>query len=770
MEVKEFDDNLHSVFINECNQIKEQNSSDNSNDESVTELGTKLQEVLFNFQNYKNVSNLTSKQMNNIRASFSTIDRFGAMIGFIDTALMFNNGKTGVLFQQCGISVKNLGSSVDNSISFRDLCRGKIEQNSDYLLPGYKFNIQNSSVGIPLIKAAGKMDEMLKKIRDFLLKNNSQARSVFYKSYSHVVGSIIDADNTDDAIELTKFLFELCQSFPVENYYKIPGQLMVLLELSKHNFDQAIAYAEKNSLDEWKEFAVKKRSEYKEILFEEYLSNALSSFEKEEYETAETNVLKALEEKSTQEAWQLYLDIIINSANDANAYNQEKLRELVEDADKEPEQEEVLRVNSDKILNLNRMIEEYNKNLCTLIPEKVRENDISFFEKNKQYLIEHVDENNMNALMYAAFYHKNDLLKLLISQGYNTSLNAFETFSICELYSLLGNGIDEYNKYVGKYDPEWMKLKKLLDDETKKAKSDMTKANVHGAVSGYADLIVASSDFIANFYGDGLTGVSIAHDISSGAAANATEKMKDAKSSYDAMVKLAKEYSDNYFADFYKSNWLKIVDIIGSPDEVLSKIYPDISDEANVDDYKEAIGELYEVFESEVLIPLVKEKLREKNLEKDEFETTEQFNTRFNNEKEKTIRECLKPAYDRFKQMMEFVWKSTPKIRNLVGTLFEQCGNVKVGAYDADNQRFPLEWNGFIRPTKFYLDVPIDQARAFKSSFGENGIPVKVADYSNEGLSAICGAEVDDEIYVFELRQSNEYPEFKDKVIKKSSD
>lgn len=756
MTMKDYENSVNEMFNSEYETLKKVHSEDEMENDQLSDSGAALESLFLTFQNYKSVNQLSPKQITNIRAMFSSFNEYGNTVGFIDSAMLFNNGKTGVLFQQAGISSRSLGESTDSKITYRELCGGLIADNNDYLVADYKFNYKKQPYDINIIHAASKMEFMMINIRNKLLQTDPQARSVFHKRYAGLLDYIkeVSKTNVGDAIIFAEFLCKYCMTFPNKDYYKTPKKLIVILNIMRHDFDAAKEYAKKNNVAHLISVIEEKRKNYHEVLCKEYYESAVKSRSSGNYKSAMESVLKSLEEKSTEEGWQLYVDLIVESASEKNDFNRDILSELLDDADVEPEQEKVLKANKDRLDELKTKIEEFNKKLCLKIQDKVIENDIEFFKENKDYLIDHVDENNMNALMYAALYHKTELFKLLVKQGYNTKLEGFCRFSCYELYSILCKDWEEYFSAVGKIDPRSVKMLSVAESERESAKKKLNSEKASGAVAGAADLIFGASDFMREFYGGKENLGTLASEVSSDIAAQSTEKIKQAQEEIEELERAIEEASDKLFRQRYNETWESIVYLLKSDD--IPK-FEDVPEEAEINEYLEAAGKFRDVFAVH-LEEIVKEHAFDQIKPKDEFETTEQYEKRFHDSLTELTMKYVRPAYDNFRKAMSLTGKLIPSLKKTIGSLFEIQGAVTLEKYDADKGCFNASWKGFIRNESLTIDVPIAEAREFKEKFVDTGIPVKVTGFEKKGFSAICEAELNGKHYKYNLLQSNTVP------------
>ncbi len=750
MTIEELHEAQRKQLQTECENLLRLHAEDAIESDGMENAGGMLQETFRHLERYQDVHQLTKKQMNNIMTLFRDDRPDNGIYGFIDTALMFQNGKTGVLFRQADIACRGMGDSENTSLTYRQLCSSLISSKKEFPLASYKMRVEPLDQELLLIKAGDQAKEIIHQLRTSLFYYEPQARSAFYKAYAALIHRVLQlADNQpEQAGKQVEWLNQLCEDYPYEQYYPVPYQLTVLLKMLQDDYEAALKTAEAHELADWTETVKKDQQTYHEILAGEICTAARKAFENKETEKALELTEKSLQQKSTENGWQLFVDILIASANKENYYQRDSFSDFMEDAEKEPEQLAVIERNKDRLEQLKKNIEAYQKELRESIPEKVLAEDKSFFLSNKDVLLDYVNEQNMNALSVAALYHKTEILELLKKQGYNAALKAFDLYTPNKLYALFCKDWKDYFKVMGKQDPEAAAIDKKCREAVDKAERNVRSEKRWSAVSGIAMVATAKDEAVRQLVDADEDLNSTVFQASSGIY---EQSQNDLAKAEKALAEVQKE-SDELHQKHFRSVQDEFRSVIGSLLRLKFYQLPELPEDTTEQEYRKAVAIVPPLFEK--YLTKETEKGEKAISPKGEFETTDAYQKRYAKEKDMVRQKSIRPAYLASKEICDRLDRAMPPLRKMIKRLFEYQEPVMLESYDADHQVFAAKWKGFYQEVSLSIEVAPADAPDFKKQYGTSGIPVKVDEFSGKTLfTAVCHASVNDHNYSFELKQ-----------------
>jgi len=749
MTMEEYRLSLAQTMQQECEKARSVNA-----EHAKSEVNTVTEEHADDFlgsvvSNYISADQVSVIQRTNIRSNFINGERMGQLIGFVDTGLllMAKKGKNGIAFYTQGISERSLDEKIDSSISYTALCQGIIRDNKKYIIAENKFSYHSEKFVI--IEPAKKIKEIFRHVRSGLLSHNEQAKAVFYHCYCNLIDSVQEQyqnENFAEGISIAEALFEFAESNRANRYYA-PKELLILLYLAQDDFDSAMKTAEafnQPDADNWKQFVSDNQKQYYQILSQQCYDKAFLHYQNHEIPEGLKAIQESLDYCSTVEGWQLYADMIFENANEENEFLLDEFQ-IFNSPEPNPEQKQIQEKEAKRIQLLEENYHAYIEKLKQQLPEKIKENDIEFFQKHYNIFQEYTDEYGMNALMYAAAYHQKDLMKFLNSVGIDKNQKNILGMNWCDLFALLFHGEDndfmKYLEFAGASDTryetmlsEFYDWKNEIRNQLESAEQEMKKCL------------------------SGINGARQNHDI-------ATEKIwMDESQKQQLKIQQLTETLNSaeqfllskkraFFDQSFWNAWMILSGWASLPE--LPAYCRSLPETASLEDYLALpVFHYQQIFEEE------KERyansyLKEHLAPKGEFESTEAYEAKKEERAKEAAFRLVKQSHEKKCQKLAVYARKSNFAKLLIKSFYAhpQALAQLSGSYDADNQYFTLAWNGFSEPHEAKIFIPDKCAPEFKETFIDSGVPFSVSEIDTVSGTAVCYAEFEQVPFYFYLSQ-----------------
>jgi len=773
MTMEEFNSSLTEIMQKEYENAKMTNANHLLPEPKPVMADWNMQVYLRTMAGYVEASALSRIQRANIPKKFPSQNQYGALIGFIDTGLllMAKKGMCGIAFCTSGLCERSLTEKTDTGVSYITLCQSILKDKKNNLLSENKFLCRQDRLTV--IESTGKMFARLQEIRTCLLANNPEARSAYCRCYQILLDKVWQSYQ-DGQLAEAKVWFQTLSEYVygnLANGYVVPKQMLIILNMVEYNFQVAKAIADQMGDASWKSLVSEKELQYRQIVNQQYYDEAEKFYQNGQYSEALSAIRNALNALSTMDSWQLYIDLICEVAKEVTDFPVEDFKRLTSE-EKTPEQAEVVAKNFERINEINQHYQEFIAYIHESIPEKAMQNDIEFFKKYLDLIVDYTDEYDMNAIMYAALFHNKDLYCFLETTSIDKTQKNVLSFGCDLLFActdVFGNVIEEITtkimttafdsleksnlKYIPSKELElFEKLSVYLGEGLENFQNEYAEAKVHTAKLEASVVKNTALYKMALNNGEAQSAAKYKELIEDAAREIITPEELDQRLE-DAIIKLTTE---TLTAGIF-SAWLALTYYM-----IISPNVPEIAPDAGIEEYLK-ISEYNKVYDEE------KENFitdyLEKNLSpKGEFETTAQFEVRKEDIKnsaenmflEKGL-EILQEYHEEKKEKVQHHRKCAECAKKIVSLLWQaKDKTLTLGAYHADEQYFDFTWKGYSYAYAFQsrLQIPLEYASKFKETYAE-GVSFKIQSVDLQEGKAQCTVSFENVDYNLALELRN---------------
>lgn len=737
------------ILLKEKAEILCKKTGEICNDESsFVTTDTDIDSYIGSINGSERFGNLSATSIGNINSGFGWYEKYGDKISFIDTGVLFKKGKSGVLFCRNGIIIKPVMGSGTTTVDFHTMCSSIVEDSGYYIVAENKFMVKEES-GISVVDATSVMLNRFVKIREILLSQSEEHRKCFCETAEKLVGNTYDKvseGSYDEAASKAKLLYRFCKDTISELFATAAAVRSVIYALN-NDFENAKTYAMESLDEELESFINEKAEEYEFVLAGELYENAKAEYEQGEYFRSMKLANDSIHKLATAENWQLYFDSLYMSASEKNQFNHVLLDVFKSHTtDKSEAKTEIINKESARIAELEKKYKEYISILSDRIPEKVREEDINFFNENPDFITV-TDKYGMNAVMYAVLFGKKDLYDE-IKEKYplNTKTNVLgHTINDIAVFGSTDDG-DELLRAV------WFKYHKSFKEKYEKYCNDLKWAERKEKFADFSSS-VADSAYRSAMNSGNYSGASQTIDVSASAASvkkEARESISEIKADFY-----------KYFEELYNKTKLRVADtaLTFAQKEFLEvKEKPKAPELSEVENKSEFIS-LLNIEKNKFIESYVTQNLTPKG----EFEKTVQYEERkakihedaakeFESKKDTYKKSCYSAYLAKLGETTVSAENVNLKIE-LAKIYFKSLfdGKVSLDAYDADEEVFKITYESYSSD----IAIPIDVAADFKNCYSESGLDYSIEDIvvkSNKlgcSIKFICSAKFKDTSFPF---------------------
>ncbi len=703
----------------------------------------KLEAYVCSISGCERWNNLPMASLNNINTGFEFHGNFGRRIAFIDTGVLFKKGKSGVLFSENGIAIKPVMGKGEMFTDYFALCTSAIVNNGTFIVAENKFNV-TSFKGLPVIDATDVMLERLSEIRKILILNSADHNNLFNQAltgYSKIIAD--EANNNNEFLGAAEYFYKFTDGTTPEIRSLSAAIYAVALTLDTQ-FEKAAQIANKSDVQGIKALIEEKSNDYTLVECGELYLTAKEKYDKKDYGNALKAARDSVYRYPAVENWQLYFDILYDSANESNKYNHGILESFKSHADNcSDAKSEVINKEQERIEELTQKYEKYLENIGDVILDKVLEEDVDFFRSNPE-MCKNVDKYGMTAVMYAVLFSKYDVYSYLTQK-----------YGVCKQINVFGHTIVDIASMKLAFESGLIHLRLAHDEEFRKeceSKREFLGIIVYPEEAEERSFRYLNKRF-CNYTGDcdplesDYAGFYFSENV------NEDDEFTNSDIAKRFFVELVEDYAKrkNKVAD----------DIL----KYLNKAPLEEGEEPNIPLLSECENtpEFQKIFfdhRESSISGYIKLNLGEKG----EFEKTadyEQRKQRISEEAEKDFennferhKETSYSIYvSRLKKDSENVVKTNLKI-GLASIFFRATlwERIRLGSYDADNETFKLSTKSGIESE---IKIPIEIASDFKLLYEEGGVKYRVDGFKilpGEEIEFSCSAYYKNELYPFLIR------------------
>lgn len=696
--IDEFNNCLLDLLSNECNKCRLINSEDFIESAGNIKLNSDTIQFLYSIPKFILWNNASSKIISNVSKYFSPGEKYGGILGFIDGGNLLRKGSSGLLFCANGIAVRGLMDENAEFISYDIICKGVLRRNSKFTLSKNKFKVSEDKLNV--IETSDKILGIMNKIRSTLLATDSISKAIFYNEYSTILNNIEKTIKSDitDADKWADFYNEYSASNTV-NGYKENYMIKMVIAVIGYDFKKAKDFIDKLNHNESSDFVHISEDKYKVLRNQEAYENAKKLFDNNNYDEALEFARIALSYLSTNDSWEIYIDIVFESANRNQKIYDEDINLILDiSISSSKEQIYTYQLKKEKIDFLHKKFLEYSRERSFELVSKIRNADI---HKSKISESLYTDNYGMNLYMYSALCPEYQLDSSIIA--------GTEAKNVLELdrNDLLAFACENVTAYLDnikafrKRDKWYIDRKRKYESELLKLKEELSKVKKIRTVGNALDRIPTGVD------------------------------LTDAKDSFNQEIRIItedmewvkKKYEKDITKHFEEHN-RKVRRIIFDNAALTENELPILlSKDASLDDYLK-----YPYYESYYKRTkqwcLTSDDLDKRN----EFETTEQYEERKNkafkileSEFNETI---LDKLYAYQFELYDSIKESNLKV-NCARAIMEAMihlsyARFKLDIYDADKQEFYIIYNDVFNGSdmnNIIINVPIEEAPEFKRLF-----------------------------------------------------
>lgn len=531
-----------------------------------------------------------------------------------------------------------------------------------------------------------------------------------------------------------------------ENGYSEQLHLQVILYMMQYQFEEAQQLVEFMDDAYWKSIVSEKNEVYCQIKNQQYYDEAQASYQQGHIAESLVAARKAVDYYSTLESWRLYAELILENAKEENYYLRSDLERLIF-SEQTPEQVQVLEQETDRISILKTSYLSYMENQRNQIITKIKENDIEFFKNNLDFAVNFIDDYGMNALMYAALYHRKEILEQLVHTNIDKNQKNMLDFDVIDLI-MIGSDTSNASFPALKdmlalvdpyYQERYAEYEQTVNSKQAEIRGDETLAKVSGALGRVAE---GQKNYQA-----------------AATAADRTAKLAEhSMAAQNAIEEAEKQYNSD-IEEHFMCGWLKaqtaFVYLVTAVQNV-----PTITSEDSLEEYL-CFPEYRKLSEKEKT-SFTENYLKENLSQKGEFETTAQYEQRRQNilyDAENQFSEYILQLLKKTHQEKISVSQKQEKESSFARWIAQEVWNIipktaSLEEYNADKQSFAFKWKGWSNEYCGTISISLDIAQRFKQTFSE-GMPFIIKSVSfTEGI-AQCAVVFEETEYPFMIRQHN---------------
>lgn len=688
-------------------------------------------------------NNVPMASQGNINTGFEYHGNFGRRIAFIDTGVLFKKGKSGVMFSENGIAIKPVMGKGEMFTDYFALCTSAVVNNGTFLVAENKFNV-TSFKGLPVIDATDVMLERLSEIRRILILNSADHNNLFNQAltgYSKIIAD--EANKNNEFLGAAEYFYKFTDGTTPE-IQSLSAAIYAIALTIDAQFEKAAKIANKSDVQGVKDLIGEKSNDYTLVECGELYLTAKEKYEKKDYGSALKAARDSVYRFPAVENWQLYFDILYDSANESNKFNHTVLESFKSHSvDPSDAKSEVINKEQERIAELAQKYEKYLQSMGDIVLDKVLAEDLDFFKSNPE-MCKNVDKYGMNAVMYAVLFSKYDVYSYLTQK-----------YGVCKQRNVFGHTIVDIASMKLAFESCLIHLRLSHDEEFRKECE--SNRNFLGIIVYPGEEEKRSfrylSKYFCNYTGDFDPLASDYADFYFSQNVNEDDEFTNSDIAKRFFAELVEDYAkrrNRVTDDILKYLNKEPLEKGEEPD------IPLISECENTPEFRKIFSDHRE----SSISGYIKIKLGEKG----EFEKTADYEQRkqriseeaerdFENNFERHKETCYSIYVSRLKKDSENVERTNLRIGLasifLRATLWEK---ISLGSYDADNETFKLHMKNDIESE---IKIPIEIASDFKALYEKECVKYRVDGFEilpDEIIEFSCSAYYKNELYPFLIR------------------